>query len=232
MRQALILALLICSASFASAENLVQLTLSGEIVASGGARVELAVGALRAEDEAREVTLDVHLAESTTASDVVGLLAARVQAAGFMAFASEPVEMEGVLRRHLFIENTLFVRARLGFGLEGTLTSCEGAPAEIRLISAEASKAEAVLYVHASTLHPHTEQLGRAELEMALESGLHAAIASERLFRHGMEHDWIAERISPTGWSPTKLSGGARFTGLSVRLETTGDWGLELDLRQ
>ena len=202
----------------------IQLTFEGQVVGTGGARIELAVEALRSDQSVR-VSLEPHLAEATSASDVAALLARRLERAGIFAWVTET---DGSMRRHVFVEHVLGVRCRMSPGLSATVTVCEGAPDSLRIEPPDIVQGPARLRVTYSTLHPHTGVRGQQELEMPLTPDMHAARISEALTRQCLDDGLVAERPQQDSWRLVKLGDGAGLVGFNVELDTAADWALEL----
>ncbi|MFT4539002.1 MAG: hypothetical protein ACI841_000910 [Planctomycetota bacterium] len=229
MRLALLLISLLSTVSLAEAESLAQLTIDGRIDISGGARVEIKVGALRQKDmKAHEVSLGVHLAEGTTGADVIELLSARLRLAGIMVMA---VSRSGIETDspHLFIEATRFIQVRMASGLTTTITTCEAAPASLRVLSSDVSSAAGRLTMTASTWHMHTEKAGTSQLAIDLLIDQHGSAVAESLFKVAMKAGWIGERISADEWAPSRMVDGSRARGMSIKLESKADWGLRVE---
>ena len=211
----------------------IQLTFDGRIEAPGGARVELAVGAIARGElpQGREVAIHPHLAAGTTAADVAALLAQRLERAEIDAWLSESVTVDGESRCHLFVERAVLVRVRFGHGLSASVTICEGAPDSLKIEPPTILQEEALLMLTASTLHPHTNARRREEFRMSLTPEMHASRISEALTSYCVENGGIAERPHPDSWRLVKLRDGASLVGLNVQLATGGDWLLELRFR-
>ncbi|TDJ70570.1 MAG: hypothetical protein E2O39_09835 [Planctomycetota bacterium] len=226
-RVLLSLALLALSSSL-GAEGLVQITLEGTLHTVGGARIEFEVGA-RANGEPRQVVLGLHLAESTTCSDLATLLTKRLERGGFEVLTTRSDD-GGTPRVQIFVENTIFVRMRLGGGLEGTITVCEEGAAAVRIVRPQAHPQAAELVASASTFHLHTERRGFQNIAITLEPEFHGAQISDILFRESIAHKWLAERPGTDFWRPMGMADGAQITGLSIKLRSEGDWRIEVEL--
>ena len=223
LRTLLALATLAAAAASARAEGMVQLTLRG--VTEEGGRVELEIGARNQGGETREVDLTMHVGPHTRAHDVVALLEMRLRRADFRVLAPAPDER----RAHLFVEDVLFVRLRLGHGLMGTVTASEEAPSALRLVSPDAQAEPLELSFTATTLHPHSGERGQRSLEIELEGHESAAQISDRLFKLALANQWVAERPHSDSWRLVKSTDGALVQGLTVALKSWGDWRLELE---
>ena len=119
MQRVLLSLVLLALSSSVGAEGLVQITLEGTLQTVGGARIEFEVGA-RANGEARQVILGLHLAENTTCSDLATLLSKRLESGGFEVLTTRSDE-GGSPRVQIFVEDAIFVRMRLGGGGMGVV---------------------------------------------------------------------------------------------------------------
>lgn len=213
----------------ASASGLVQLSLAGEIVETGGGQVRIEVEA-RVRGEVRRALLDAHLAEHTRANDVAALFAARARHAGLAVVAPD----DGAARStfpQLFIEDVTAVRLRLGHGLWSTVTLCEDAPQALRVLPPKLVQEGAELIVGASTFHPHDHSRGRSVVEVEIDRFDSAAAIAEELFSLSTREGWVSDRPSPEVWRAVRMGNGARIQGVSVQLLAPGaDWGLEVEL--
>ena len=135
-------------------------------------------------------------------------------------------------RAQMFVEEAIFVRMRLGGGLEGTITVCEEGPASVRFLRPQAHLEPAKLVVSASTFHLHTERRGLKTIDVMLEPTLHGAQVSDLLFRTSIQEKWVAERPGTDSWRPMGMGDGAQITGLSVALRSEGDWRIEVELER
>jgi len=209
----------------------VQMTFSGQIADAGGARIEIEIGAVQGRDEfkSRQISLSPHLAPGTSAADVAAMLAQRLERAKFDVWLSEGREQAGKTVRHLFLEQALFVRLRLGHGISASVTVCEGAPTSMRILPPEVLEDGARLELAFSALHPHTRDQRREQMSMPLSFDLHAAQISSELTRRCLDRKWMAERPHQDSWRIVQLHDGARIVGFSVNLETAADWRIELE---
>ena len=225
--------LLISILSFASgarADHLAQLSFEGRVSTAGGGRIEVSIGARRTQDDvARQVDLGLHLAEGTSAADLTALIALRLEAAGILVLRPAPSDPDSTLT-HLFVERAIFVQIRAGFGLKGTISSCENAPVSMRVLSSDALQAPAQLLISASTWHPHTERASSARLVIELEQGMHGSGVAEQLFLTATQAGWIGTRPSVDEWSPARMTEGARVRGMSICMDSPADWGLRVDI--
>jgi hypothetical protein len=208
----------------ARAEGLAQLTLEGVVDPQAGGRVEFSVGARRTKGgEPRQVDLGLHVAGGTTAADLLELLASRLESAG-LGIVHARRSAAGATSSQLFVEDAIFLQVRIGYGLSATITACEAAPISLRVIGSDGLRAAGTLTMSASTWNLHTEKAGNASLAIELKEGEHGSGVAERLFRVATEGGWIADE-----WAPTRMGGGARVRGMSVRLDSKADWGLRVD---
>lgn len=218
----------------AAAQGMVQLTLRGAIELRGGNRVQVTVGGnvLREDktQEARELAFSVHLAQGTTASEVLALLQRRLDDAGFVTLVSSPSEGEARNHTNLFVEQVLFLELRVGGGLTATVTTCDGPLRTLRFLAAQALPAAGSLHVSGSGRHPHDQRLSRRGFDLDMAEGEHPAALSERIFKVATEAGWIAQRSGPTEWSPVRWQDGSAIEGMSVEIVSQGDWSLRLEL--
>lgn len=208
----------------------VQISLSGSLQRPGGARIELTVAAVDRVGEERRVSLEPHLAEATPAHDIASLLAQRLERAGIDHWLSSTEVQEPALRRDLFVERAVFVRLRLGHGLQSVLTVCEGAPSAVRVQPPVVTLEPGSLSFTASARHAHTEARSRERVHVNLAPTMHAARISEALSSQCLERGMIADRPRQDAWRILKLGDGSTLTGFSIGLQSTGDWALELEL--
>ncbi|MCP3919828.1 MAG: hypothetical protein GY711_30200 [bacterium] len=214
--------------SLAAGQGLVQISLGGELTRRGGSRVELAVGA-KIDGQARQVELDIHLAQGTSSSDFAQLVAARLSRAGFDVLAPMPREAQAA-KSHVFVENTYFVRMRLGGGLIGTITTSELAPSEVRVDAPESMLEPANLLISASTRSPHTKKYGRSQFAVEFAKDDHPAQAINKIHKAALTAEWLGDRPTAHAWRPVRLVDGSIITGFSIGLESAGDWRLEVTL--
>ena len=229
MRAILVCWALLGLSSSAAAAEWIQITLEGAIVQPGGAPIEFELGARQRGEsgEARQVVLRPHFGPHTKADDIVRLLHERFERESFDVFVSSP--QDGGTRCHLFVENAIFVRLRLGHGLRASVTVCEGAPTAVRVLAPQTKLGKAELYLGLSAEHPHSENRRREELSVGLEAHMHAAMISESITRECLSREWIAERPRPDAWRVAKLGDGSRLIGFNIELRTDADWRLELE---
>ena len=224
------LAFLLLSAP-SRAQGLIQLTFQGEITAEGGAPVEIEMGAFAGKEE-HVLPLHAHLAQGTTATQVAGLLAhmLRRQSIEHRLF-EEPTRADGSPGiAQLFVNDVTFVNLRLGHGLSVDVTLCQGGPQRLRIDAPRAYKMPAEISIYASTLHRQMQSSGKAIVRVTASTDDDAGDLAERLVHRSIESGWIARRPSVDSWSPVKMGDGSEIVGCSIRIETEGDWRLEVSL--
>ena len=228
--RSIVLALSLLAADLARAEGLVQLSFGGQVDADGGAPVELEFG-LWDGKAVREVSLNIHLARETTASDLAALVASRLERAGAKVLLPREGEpLYGPI--HVFVEAVTHANLRLGHGLRGSVTLCDSAPSSIRVQPPEIVRGGARLSIAATTFHHHDRRIGRKELVLELGELDTAGTVSEELARAAIAGGWVADRPSPDRWAASRTGDGAEITGCSVSLigEGDADWRLEVQL--
>ena len=214
----------------ARAGGLVQVTLEGEIQAPGGALVEVGIDAWAADGPRREVRTRLHLAYGTTAEELAVLVHRRLLEAGVDVVSPEPSDDAEIERAHLFVERVVGVHLALGNGLSGIVTCCEGPPSLVRVEAPRGAESTGNLWITATTMHGHTQALGRSTLEVELAAGMSSAQISDQLFKRALASKWVSERPGTDAWSPMAMSDGAQFTGLSIELRGQTDWRLTVQL--
>lgn len=202
-------ALLVLLAPLGAAQSLAQLSIGGSLVRAS--RVEVEVGAMVA-GEARRLDVHVFLAAGTSGSDLAVLVARRLEASGFRAYLGGSAGAPGP--RALFIEEALFVNARVGDGLLGTVTSAEAAPSSLRVVAGEGADLD--LALSAAVVNPATRVHSTVSLRVPLQAGMHAAKCSEALMRTAAGAGWASDRPGSESWRPIRLADGSRFVGFSV----------------
>lgn len=222
-------ALLALSSAAAKAEGLVQLTLQGEIGARGGAPVEVEIGIWDG-SRVRDLSLNVHLAERTSAEELVFLLAARLRRLGaHVDLPGEAVASRG--SAHVFIDAVTHVNLRLGHGLWGSVTLCDATPASVRFQPPEIEKDGAEIHIAATTFHSHNRRLGRALVHIEVDRLTTSAQISEKLANESISLGWMADRPTPDRWAASRTSDGALITGCSIELlSPSADWRIEVAL--
>jgi len=224
---------LLLTPAAATARGLLQLSLAGEVAVEGGGRVELLVGSwVPAREEARELEVSLHLAQGTTAPEILELVQARLEAAGFPARLTRAAvgKADAPPRAHLLLDECLFVQLRLAPGMTSTITSCEGPIGTLTFGPSQAHTSSGRLVVSASAIHDHDERRSYKRFVLDLPEGAHPSKLSESMFQEGTDAGWLAERSGPMEWSPIRLKDGSRIVGMSVRIESEADWGLRVEL--
>ena len=211
MRTLLPALLVFLLAPLGAAQSLAQLSVGGSLTQASRAEVE--VGAM-VDGEARRVDVHVFLAAGSTGSDLVKLVACRLQASDFQVHLGG--EAGGGGPNTLFIEKALFVNARLSGGLRGMLTSAEAAPTSLRVVAGQGQDLD--LDLAASVVHPATKEHSTVTLQVPIEAGMHAAKCSEVLMKTAAAAKWASDRPRTEHWRPIRLADGSRFTGFSVEV--------------
>ncbi len=218
-------------ASSAAAQGMVQLTLSGEIDRTGGARAEVEVTFVNGStnNEPRTVAFSMFLAERTSASDLGVLLEKRFVAAGARAVNTSQGQPARAVTC-LFVEDVLGVSLRLGQGLRSTVTLSEDRPLSVRIVPPEDAKQDAILRVTASTWFPHERVHKRAEMETRLDPTLTTTRIADLLANQAIRAAWPSEVERHETWLPGPTAAAGVIQGASFDLITSGDWRLELVL--
>jgi len=220
-----------CCVAPAAAQGMVQLTLSGEVDRTGGARAEVEVTFVNGNtnNEARTVAFGMFLAERTSAADLAVLLEKRFVSAGARAVnTSQGQPARGVTC--LFIEDVLGVSLRLGQGLRATVTLSEDRPLSVRIVPPEDAKQDAILRVTASTWFPHERLHKRAEMETRLDPTLTTTRIADLLANQAIRSGWPSEVDRHETWLPGTTASAGVIEGASFDLITSGDWRLEIAL--
>jgi hypothetical protein len=231
LRLASFLAAASLSATPAFAQGMVQLTLSGEVDRTGGARAEVEVTFVNGNtnNEARTVAFGMFLAERTSAADLAVLIEKRFVSAGARAVNTSQGQ-PGRAVTCLFIEDVLGVSLRLGQGLRATVTLSEDRPQAVRVLPPEDAPQDAILRVTASTWFPHERVHKRAELETRLDPSLTASRMADLLANQAIRSGWPSEIERHETWLPGATAAAGLIQGASFDLITSGDWRLELVL--
>lgn len=224
MRHLLPIVLALVLPPLAGAQSLAQVRVEGALLRPG--MVEVEVGT-QVDGEPRRLDVHVLLAAGTTGADLVSLVAGRLESSGFHTHLG-PVDQDAD-GRTLFVERALFVHLRLGRGLRGSLTSCEGPPTTVKISPGPEEGADLHLGLTAGTFDPARREHGVEELELTLAAGSSAARCAERLMATAAEASFASERPTPEFWRPLRLIDGSRLTGLTVSV--ANGWRVELDLR-
>ena len=231
---------LACSTPFASAQGLAQLRLEGQLNSKHGAWIEIEIGAVL-QRQAREIALVAFLGPGTTAIELGTLIAVRLERAKFDVI---PTFLDrNATGMSLFIDNVLFVRARVGGGLSATITCMDLPPGSIRIYSPSLSTEPATVHVSGGVWSPHEQIWGRVELSVPLDTktvpdnlrldGTYpvadAPLVAKRLQAAAAEAKWMSETARGDAWRPIRMMNGAIFQGLAVTVESEGDWRIEVE---
>ena len=147
---------------------------------------------------------------------------------GFAVIVTDP-DKEGD-GRSLFIDDALFVRLRVGGGLRGVITTCEGAPAAIRVVRPTSKSKKGEVHLSAGTLSPHTGESAEVSMKVQLDAADGMPQVAERLLKVAQERKWMSDRPGGDAWRPIRMVDGSRFTGLSVEIVSAAVWRLEVEL--
>lgn len=225
-RSAAALLLLAAVAAPASAQGLVQLTFSGEIDRTGGARAEVDVTVAK-DGQPRTLSFSVFLAERTSAADLAVLLEKRLTAAGVRTInASEGQSARPVTC--LFVEDVLAVGLRLGQGLRATVTLSEDRAESVRVLPPQDARQDADLRVTASTWIAHERKHARVELEARLEAAMPLVRIADTLADKATRAGWPSEIQRHESWLPGAVAGGSAIDAVHFDLLTQGDWRIEV----
>ncbi len=215
----------------AQAQGLVQVTLSGEIDRTGGARVEFDVTVVNAatKGEPRTLSYSWFLAERTTAADVAVLLEKRLSGSGVHAVNTS----EGQAARAvncLFFDDVISIAMRLGQGLRASVTLSEDRPLSVRLLPPVDAKQDAELLTTISTWIPHEREHRRVELQTRLEAAWPIVRVAEGLATQATRAGWDSEVHGHETWMPGAGISGGTIDAVSFDLRTSGDWRIEIAL--
>jgi hypothetical protein len=219
--------------SLARGQGLVQIVLEGDLQPPGGARIEMEVAFWSRESASGQgrVDLGLHLAGRTSAIDVALLLERELQRAGAIVVSTSDPARE-IKRATLFVEHAFHVGLRLGRGLSAQVCLSEGPPALVSFLSARESKELARFTLTSTTEHPHTKERARHEVAVELPASLSGEEAADRLTTAAITKGWTGEWFEHRAWRPQSGIGGARVTGTCIRLHSTGDWRLDVELER
>lgn len=224
----------------ASAQGLAQLRLDGQLDSRHGAWIEVYIGAM-VQRQAREMEFIAYFGPGTTAVELGTLLAVRLERAKFDVI---PTFLDrNATGMSLFIDNVLFVRARVGGGLTATITCMDLPPGAIRIYSPSLSTEPATVHVSGGVWSPHEQIWGRVELSVPLDTktvpenlrldGTYpvadAPLVAKRLQAAAAEAKWMSETARGDAWRPIRMMNGAIFQGLAVTVESEGDWRIEVE---
>lgn len=213
------------------AQGLVQLTLSGEIDRTGGARaeVEFTVANAATNGEPRTLAISLFLSERTSAADLAVLVEKRLTAAGVRTVnASEGQAARPVTC--LFVDDVLAVSLRLGQGLRASVTLSEDRADSVRVLPPQDAKQDAELRVTASTWVAHERQHHRVEMETRLDATLPVARVADLLASQATRTGWASEIQRHEFWMPGEVASGGVVDAVGFDLQSSGDWRLEVTL--
>jgi len=212
-----------------AAEGLVQISLAGEISARGGALAEVEIGVWDGR-KVRSLVMNLHLAERTSAHDLGTLIVSRLRAKG--AQVDFPGERSSIgPRTQIFVARATHARLRLGHGMWATVTTCDAAPESVRFLPPEVAKEGAEIVLVASTFHPQTRKIGRAQIRYEMDEFANAATVSEAITKLSIRNGFLADRPSGERWHAERTKDGAYLTGCSIELLSPGaDWRIEVEL--
>jgi hypothetical protein len=224
----------------APAQGLAQLRLEGVLDSRHGAWVEVYIGAM-VQRTPREMPFIAYFGPGTTAVELGTLLAVRLERANFDVIPTLfDRDMDGM---SLFIDNALFVRVRVGGGINATLTAMDTVPGSIRIFSPSLSPEPAIVHVSGGVWSPHAQIWGRVELSVPLETKAipdnlrldatnpvaDAPLVAKRLQEAAIKAKWLSESPRGDAWRPIKMMDGSIFQGIAVTVESEGDWRIELE---
>lgn len=224
----------------APAQGLAQLRLEGELNSRHGAWIEVYIGAM-VQRQAREMQFIAYFGPGTTAVELGTLLAVRLERAKFDVIPTFfDRDSSGM---SLFIDDALFVRVRVGGGINATITAMDTPPGAIRIFSPSLSPEPATVYISAGVWSPHAQIWGRVELSVPLETQsipdnlrldatnpvADAPLVAKRLQAAATAAKWLTETSRGDSWRAIKMMDGAIFQGLAVTVQSEGDWRIELE---
>jgi hypothetical protein len=216
----------------ARAEGRVQLALQGALDARGGARIEAEVEFVFTGTEGPELrtaSLNLQLAEGTSAADIVELLRYDItRRGGSSLYTGERAQQRNVA--NLFIENVTRIALRLGRGVMCNITLCETSASSVHITPPLDTPDGAQLVVEASTFHPHTKARRRVSLTFELDQRQNATEISSKLTRRALESGWSGENTNHDTWRPGLMTDGGLVEGVSFDFKSSGDWRFELGL--
>lgn len=224
MRTLLSAFLLLSLSALASAQSLAQVSIEGRLAKPS--RVEVEIGAMVANLE-RQLDFHTFLAAGTTAQDVMGLIAGRLEASGFHAHLG-PVRENSVGGRTLFVERALFIRMRIGDGLVGSITACEASPTSVRVVPH--AKNSFTLTATAGLYNPGADTHSTDTMSLEFKPGTFSAQCVDRLLEEAARKGWASNRPAHELWQPVKLVTGEQITGMTFN--ASASWRVEVDLRR
>lgn len=217
--------------TLAHAEGLVQLTLTGSVTAVGGAPIQIEIASVdpAAQDRLRTTSLDLLLAQGTTAADLGALLARRLEQAG-IGFVRAEAAANGPGRASLFVEHATAVALRLGNGLGASITLCDTVPTSARLSPGREAKAPCQVSVVAHTQNPVTFERRHLDIAFTLEATATLNEANSKLALSAISAGWRSELKSNEWWLPKPAAEHGNVTGCVIEAATTGDWRVDVTL--
>jgi hypothetical protein len=214
-------ALALSLAPAARSQSLVQLRFSGAI--EEARRVSLEVVAL-VEAKPRKVDVAFTLAAGTTGKEAAALVSRRLERGGF-----DVLHAQGESADSVFVEGTRSVAVRSSGRLSISVTTCEGPPAAVRVESLGAD-AGATLALAVKTHSAPRDETGGVDLSVLLDAGANAPSVASLLVDEAAAQDLLSEKARGEAWRPLKMRTGAPVVGLSVALQSAGDWRLVVEL--
>jgi len=216
------------TASPCLAQGGVQLSLDGT---SGphGALVELSVTAFDTkpmEPRPVHVDLSLYIAARTSSSDVLALLSARLQAAGVTTV--RPTTDKRLAS--LFVLEATRVRARVGDGLELTITTSEGPPAWVRLERPTQLESASTLRITALGRSAVDGRTGTGVLTLELGAKANAPSISNALHKQAGALGWLSDRPELNSWRPLRVGDGLQVVGCSMSVTSADPWWLDVGL--
>lgn len=179
--------------------------------------------------EVREFFLHVLLAKGTSAVELGELVANRLDRDGAgLSVAPSPNQTAA----SLFIDRVRAVRLRVGAGLVCEVACMERAPHLVRVLGSGAlDPAPATLSVTGSgAIRRRNKPPLRRRFSFTSEVPRDAKAAEiASALWESAEKVWMTERRKGNAWGPIRFLDGSVFTGLSVRLESSADWRLEIE---
>jgi hypothetical protein len=213
-----------------SAQNSVQLMLSGEVRSDTGSAVDVEIAAKPMEGiPARSVVLHVTLLPRTSALDLALLLDARLSEAKIRHVAPAPASER--TQATLFVEDVSRILVRVSDGLGAAIGLPLGGPASAELLAPLSRRGKGRLTFHGLTHDSRMHQRGTVDFGIDLDAETHATLAVERLSNACAEAHWLSERPTHETWRPALAYEGLDLVGTSFTLDSSAaDWGLELRL--
>lgn len=220
------LVVLIGAVSPVLGEGLVQLELEGSVTLAEGQYVEILVvrpsGAAGGE---RELSLELHLHQGTSGSDLAALLGQHLERTGFDVIAPEPAEGSA----QLFIDAVRRVRVRVGGGLRSRITLCDTVPETVRIDVPRNNEDGGSVRMSGTVLQEHTRERRGVSFSASIDAETaNATTVAQALMQAGADAGWNCERTSQEYWMPGTLRDGSVFLGFSVYLQTTGAWEVDI----